>query len=322
MDDFIGENIMTCDAFIFRTVNIQEIFCFNNHYLNEEWEIHPEKMVDCIMYDEAYGGGFPLCFPICFDQNASSYQTAKTYTSNRVQWCNGNASPVNRDTTVTKVEIRAYSTSMNSCGTLIAYLRPVFTAGDGDTHSWIPPGYTLYYAPPQWSAWFNITNDTNAPSTWTWEEVNNLGVDHWMVKTECTDLNHLDTARIEMRITWYDSVILSNPLINSPDNKLNKQLKQFNLWEKYKLHDEGIAGQPLNFEGIEVGVATGEKTAAQVAQEKFAKIHSWIENHYNVLLNEFGNCFDAKYAIKDFAVQSMKHSSNYMWKLYLEKAGD
>lgn len=322
MDNFTGENIMSCNEFALRTGDIQEIFCFNSYNISEAWEYTPERMVDCIMYNESFGTCFPKCFPICFDQGASSYMVAKTYISNKIQWCNGNASPVDRDTTVTKVEIRAYSTSMNSCGTLTAYLRPVFTTGDGDTRSWIPPGYTLYYVPPEWSGWFDITNDTNAPATWTWEEVNNLGVDHWMVRTECTDLNHLDTARIEVRITWYDSVTLTGLLEDSLDNKLNKQLKQFNLWEDYKLHDEGIAGQPLNFEGIEVGVAVGAKTAAQVAQEKFTKIHSWIENNYNVVLIEFGDCFNAEYAIKDFAIQSMKHSSNYMWRLSLEKAGN
>ena len=313
---------MSCNEFTLRTGDIQEIFCFNSYHIGEEWEIHPERMVDCIMYDEAYGDCFPMCFPVCFDQDASSFMVAKTYTSNEIQWCDGNASPTGRDTIITKIEIRAYSTSMNSCGTLTAYLRPVFTIGDGDTHSWIPPGYTTHYIPPEWSEWFDITNDTNAPATWVWDDVNNLGVDHWMVKTECEDLNHLDTARIEVRVTWYDTVTLSGPFENSLDNRLDKQLKQFNLWEDYKLHDEGIAGQPLSFEGIEIGVAAGAKTAAQVAQEKFEKIHSWIENNYNVVLGEFGDCFDAEYAVKNFGVRSIKHSSNYIWKLILEKAGN
>jgi len=138
-----------------------------------------------------------------------------------------------------------------------------------------------------------------------------------------------------------DSVTLNFPS-NLLDNKLNKQLKQFNLWKDYKLYDEDIAGQPLNFEGIEVGIiikgssyrvcfplcfpicfeADIIKTAAQAAQEKFAKIHSWMESHRNVVLTEFGDCFNGEYAIKNFTVQSMKHPSNYAWKLTLEKVGN
>ena len=321
MDNIIGENIMTCDTFTLHTVDVQEIFCFNSYKLGEEWGRHPARMVDCLMYNETYADCFPICFPLCFDVDASDYSFARTEVSDEIQYCDGNASPTDRDTTVVKVEIRAYSTAMNSCGVLTAYLRPVFLAGDGDNHSWIPVNWTVDYVPPEWSEWFDITTDTNAPATWTWNDVNNVGVDHWMVHTVCTDANYLDTGRIDLRVTWHDAVTLSNPLYNSLDNSLNKQLKQFNLWEDYAIHDDGISGQPLSFESIEVGVAEGIKTAAQVVQEKFAKIDSWMDNHYNVVLDEFGSCFDAEYAIKNFVVQSMKHPSNYIWKLSLEKVG-
>ncbi len=327
---------MACNEFTFRTADIQEIFYFNSYDTDGArigWD-DPENMVNGLMWDDT----------------TQRYSTAYTNNSNQIQWCDGNSSPIDRDTTITKVEIRAYSNIVNSCGTLIAYIKPTFTLGDGDTHSWIPPAWQRGiddYTPPEWSEWFDITDDTNAPSTWTWIDVNNLDVDHWMVRTICGSPDEIDTARIEIRVTWHDSVTLSSPLENSLDNKLSKQLKQLNLWRDYKLHDEGIAGQPLNFEGIEVGIATYEddiygicfplcfpicfnliekgsiiKTAAQVAQEKFAKIHSWIENNYNILLNEFGDCFNAEYAIKNFAVQSMNHPSNYSWKLSLEKAGN
>lgn len=133
-----------------------------------------------------------------------------------------------------------------------------------------------------------------------------------------------------------DSVILNCPFRDSLNNRLDKQLKQFNLWADYKLHDEGIAGQPLNFEGIERGKTYGVcfplcfpicfnqviEITAQTAQEKFAKIHSWMENHYTITLSAFGNCFDATFIIKNFTVQSMKHPSSYLWKLSLEKVSD
>lgn len=322
MDDFTGEDIMTCGKFTLRTADIQETFCFNSYAIGEEWAKYPSRMVDCLMYNETYSDCFPICFPLCFNHDASDYSYARTETSNEIQYCDGNASPVGRSTPITKVEIRVHSTAMNSCGPLTAYIRPIFSGGDGDSHSWIPVNWTTEYTPPEWSEWFDVTSDTNAPGTWTWTDINNLGVDHWMVKSTCTDTNYLDTTRIEFRVTWYDSVELFYPLKGGLDNKLDKQLKPFNLWKDYALHDIGIEGQPLNLEGVEVGVAVGIKTAAQVAQEKFEKIHSWIENNYNVVLGDFGDCFNAEYSIKNFTVDSMNHPSNYSWKLSLEKAGD
>lgn len=329
MDNLAGENIMICNTFTLRTVDIQEIFYFNSYDVGERWQDNPERMVDGIMYDET----------------SESYLMAATSLNDDIQWCDGNTSPTDRSTTITKVEIRAYSLIMNSCGTLIAYIRPTFTVGDGDTHSWIPPAWQIgndNWIPPEWSEWFDITNDTNAPFTWTWTDVNNLDVDHWMVRTICGNPDRIKTGRIEIRVTWHDSVTLSKPLPSSPENKLGKQLKQFNLWEDYKLHDEGVAGQPLNFEGVEIGIPICDygacfplcfpicfnrtveeiKTGIQVAQEKIAKIHSWIENHYNILLTEFGDCFNAEYAIRNFTIESMKHPSNYAWKLSLEKVGN
>jgi len=324
----------TCDTFTFRTVDIEEIFYFDSYDtdgLRLGWEDFPARMVDGTMYDETLG----------------IYMTAATWISNRIQWCDGNTAPTDRDTTITKVEIRAYSVVANSCGTCTAYIRPVFTDGQGDTHSWLPPGSSEDEIPPAWSVWFDITNDTNAPSTWTWLDVNNLDADHWMVKTVCGNPNGCQTARIEIRVTWHDSVILSGPIFDGLDNRLEKGLKSFNLWEDYAIYDKGIEGQPLVFRGIEIGCeeAIGQAygacfplcvpfcfddiigagsyiSAAQAAQEKFEKIHNWMENNYNVVLDEFGDCFDAEYAIKNFTVQSMNHPSNYAWKLTLEKVKD
>jgi len=291
---------------------------FNNYDIGgEEWQYSPQQMAD---------GSINL------------YAASKTVNEIELLTSNSLIEPLQYGNTVVKVEIRArHRTYTATTGTIA--LRPVFSDGDGDNH--ILNSINL----GAWSEWFDITEDTNAPSTWTWEDVNNLDVNHWMVKTVCGNPNGCQTARIEIRVTWHDSVTLSGPLWNSLDNKLDKQLKPFNLWKDYKLHDEGIAGQPLNFEGIEVGICKGSideygicfplcmpicfnsvistsvsKSAAQVAQEKFAKIHNWIEKHYNITLSEFGDCFNAEYAIVNFTVQSMKHPSNYKWILTLEKA--
>jgi len=328
MDIIAGEDIMACEAFILRTADITEIFYFNSYDAVEKWEDTPERMVDGLMYNESTG----------------LYSTAATWISNTVQLCDGNSAPSDRETTITKVEIRAYSVVADSCGTCTAYMRPVFIAGDGDTHLWYPPGSSEDEVPPEWSEWFDITSDTNAPATWTWVDVYNLGVDHWMVKTVCGNPNGCQTARIEIRVTWYDSVELT--LVDSLDKSLSKLLQDFNLWVSYDIADRGIDRQPLNLSGYEIGTEEGgiitfaticfplcfplcfesgsegtvDKTAAQSAQDKIAKIHDWMENHYNVKIEQFGACFDEEYSIADFAVESLNHPSNYRWRLSLEEA--
>jgi hypothetical protein len=52
-------------------------------------------------------------------------------------------------------------------------LQPVFPGGDGDNHSFYPP---LGLPNADWSSWFEITDDTNSHSFWTWRDVKDLVV--------------------------------------------------------------------------------------------------------------------------------------------------
>jgi len=75
--------------------------------------------------------------------------------------------------TILKVEVRAkgsYAWSVDE--TVRIDLRPIFTDGDGDNHTFTLPRNIF-----EWSEWFNITDDTNAPSTWSWYNVSNLNCD-------------------------------------------------------------------------------------------------------------------------------------------------
>lgn len=326
MDINAGENLnMACDTFVLRTTDITETFYFDSYATDASrlgWEDFPQKMVDGILYDESTG----------------LYEVAYTWLSNRIQWCDENSSPTDRDTTVTKVEIRAYSSSIDSNGPVTAYLRPVFSGdSNGDSHSWAPTGDFSEGAVPYWSPWFDITNDTNAPEVWTWAHVNSLDVDHWATVSAGGDPNGCQTAMIELRVTWHDSVVLSGPLPETLNASLEKNQKRFNLHTSHQLFDDDIAGQPLSLEGVENGETSGgllcvpvclpvcfsdETDAATSAQTKISKIHSWMENNYDVQIEEFGNCFDAKYAINNFRVSSMHQSSVYKWILELERIDD
>lgn len=68
--------------------------------------------------------------------------------------------------TITKVEVRAHG-SMAGTPTGLD-LRPLFGgSNNGDLHDLKPS----WGAPLQWSSWFDITSDTNAPGTWSWADI-------------------------------------------------------------------------------------------------------------------------------------------------------
>lgn len=90
---------------------------------------------------------------------------------------------------ITAVEIRAYCK-----GDIVGYritLTPDFIlTGDGDSHE------ITMDTSPDWSEWFDITNDTNAP-VWDWSEVgDNLHCDVMNVETGCF------CAKVEIKVTY------------------------------------------------------------------------------------------------------------------------
>jgi len=94
---------------------------------------------------------------------------------NDIQLCNGNTCPATNYGTISKVEIRAYGNSSSGNAT---YFRPVFGGtDDGDNHN------SGLADSGEWSSWFDITTDTNAPGTWDWDDVKNLDLDAEFVKS-------------------------------------------------------------------------------------------------------------------------------------------
>ena len=97
--------------------------------------------------------------------------------------------------TISTVEIRAYG--YGDADDKLE-LTPVFTGGDGDLHS-AAPGTS-----PVWSAWYDITSDTNAPSPWTWSAVQSL--DFKVIFTKAGKANTMHCAKVEIRVTYTPAV--------------------------------------------------------------------------------------------------------------------
>lgn len=283
------------------------------------WEDDPADMVDGIL---------------------TSFAT--TDVDNRIQWLDENTATLQTDKTITKVEIRAFSTTGSPAGLagpLYQYLRPVFIAGQGDNHIWQPPTAPEGDAIANWSQWFDITSDTNAPVTWAWGNVVALDVDTWAIRPVSGDPQVLRCAKVEIRVTWNESVQMYFP--RTIDGGLSKNIDIFNLWKvTVKTRDSGLNSQPYRFNGVMMPVCVdatpatlcfpicfplcfgGVPAHVLAAPTIFQTIHEWIENHDEVTISCYGQCADGKYVIKQFSTHSMRSPDYYGYDLILEKVED
>lgn len=143
-------------------------YYFNAYNGAEVWETSPASMID---------------------DNLGTY--ASTNNAGEVQLNNANNCSGTDLGLISKVELRAYG--YGDGGDFI-YLRPVFTAGDGTNHTWTPG------TSPGWSPYYNITSDTNAPTSWNWSNVQELDVD--VAYDGLAKPNPLYIAKVEIRVTY------------------------------------------------------------------------------------------------------------------------
>jgi len=309
------------------TVERFEVYYFDSYATDGfrvAWEDDPEHMVDNLLTT-----------------------FASTNIENRIQWLDENTATLQTDKTITKIEIRAFSTTgspAGMAGPINQYLRPVFVAGQGDNHVFEPPQGPDAGgdAVANWSEWFDITSDTNAPGTWTWADVVALDMDIWSIKTAPSgDPQILRCAKVEIRVTWNESVQMYFP--RTIDGGLSKNIDIFNLWKvTVKTRDSGLNTQPYRFSGIMMpicGVASdvvlcfpicfplcfeegGDAVDMITAPTVFKTIHEWIENHDKVTISCYGQCADGKYIIKQFGTHSMRSPDYYGYNLILEKVSD
>jgi hypothetical protein len=159
-------------TYSFKTKGI-DIYYFDSYDIGgEEWETNPASMTD-----------------------DSLTNFANTSTDAQVQLLTGNNCTGENLGTITKVELRAYGNYTNGLNAANIKIRPVFDGSDdGDDHTWDSVGTAK-----GWSSWFNITEDTNAPASWSWTNIVTLDCDIVSDGTPSFDLSCYD---VEIRVTF------------------------------------------------------------------------------------------------------------------------
>lgn len=94
--------------------------------------------------------------------------------------------------TITKVEFRVYA-KRNSGTTDFLRMLSRFSETNGDSRDWTLPGSA------SWSSYYDITTDTNAPTTWSWSDV--VACDIWL-QFKRTSAGDCDAYKTEIRITY------------------------------------------------------------------------------------------------------------------------
>ncbi len=147
--------------------------CFTSYDPNEAWETNPEGM---------------LC-------DGDDY--ARTTINGDVERLTEICSSGMGSDTITKVELRTKGCYCSWGDDRDIILRPIFPSGDGNNHTFDAPAW-----PGGWSEWFNITNDKNAPSPWTWSDVFILDCDVEAENNPVGGWFMLLCSNIKIRVTY------------------------------------------------------------------------------------------------------------------------
>lgn len=168
--------------------NATATYRFDGYDTVEAWSTNPANMVD----------GSTATF--------ASTDTAQT------QRLNANTSNVANLGIISKVEVRAYSYQDNGSGGQVT-VRPVYSGGDGNNHNYNPPGTAAY------SDWMDITSDTNAPTSWSWTDLENLDLDLDWTPGGAGNTGYV--ANVQLRVTYEDPAILAYAeLYNRTNNQV------------------------------------------------------------------------------------------------------
>ena len=283
-----------------------DIFYFNEyddstptHYFEDD----PSYLVDG--YVSTFAQEWHTCVAGCVDEVPME------------EWCTGNSCPSDfSDREITKVELRVYSNAnkQNCTGTVESALKPVFPGGVGDEHAWEPPCGTVdIQTTANWSSWFDITSDTNAPGTWTWSNVNALDARHYPIINSgaCGDLYLLESAKIEIRVTSLSECSLIAPEEVSTDHVQN--VKMMNLWNGNRV----VFGQSRNKWSLMLKGQDWETAAC----DRILCIKELGLAGEPITLSGLNNInWDGEWLIKAFGWDLVYESPiHYKWILMLEK---
>jgi len=159
----------------------QETYYFNSYDTKYGWDSNPGYMVDGSTSSYARTG-------IIDDEEYCDQTTYGT----------GGAP----SGTISKVEIRAYGYYGERAATLS--LQPKFTGGNGDNH------YYYLTGTASWSSWYDITDDTNAPVSWSWSDIGVL--DCSVVLFDIYEEDMAYCSKVEVRVTYSATPSISNPV--------------------------------------------------------------------------------------------------------------
>jgi len=160
----------------------QVIYYFNKYSLSEAWTTNPGYMVD---------------------NQTRNYAST---TISEVERCTSNSCPKYTDLgSISKVELRALG--FRTGGSWSLYLRPVFDNDDGDNHQFALP------TTPEWSSWFDITSDSNAPEEWVWSDVIGLDCDVDLALFHGLPAPTAYCSKVELQVTY---IPWTPPCITNP----------------------------------------------------------------------------------------------------------
>ncbi len=106
---------------------------------------------------------------------------------------------------ISKVEHRIYSSYADDGVPGKLHFSPRFIGGDGDAENVTQVGRA-------WSSWFDITEDTNAPGTWAWSDVEALGA-NVIYQWGSGPTPIAECGSVEIRVTYLGSGISSKDSI-------------------------------------------------------------------------------------------------------------
>jgi hypothetical protein len=139
-----------------------------------------------------------------------------TSASSNIEWnyfdLNGNTCNGNDLGEITSVELRVYCENnydINPFKDVCPLLTPIYGGTSFGTNSWntIYPGD---YNIPQWTTYFDVTNGSNSPGTWTWDNVRDLDC---RVQVRRPNGGMLKVYKVEIRVTY-------TPSCTAPDKPL------------------------------------------------------------------------------------------------------
>jgi hypothetical protein len=133
-------------------------------------EIYWHDASEISYYFDAYDAGETWASNPGFMIDGITSNYASTTVNGDVELCDNNTCNGSYLGIISKVEIRGFGYWTGDQRDVI--LRPVFKDGDGNNHVFTPPRDN-----GDWSQWYDITGDNNAPDPWVWSAVKNLDCD-------------------------------------------------------------------------------------------------------------------------------------------------